>query len=183
MTFKICTCNCIRITCNICYCLPVPEVCWIHYIGIMEPAGQTGKQYNVKSIIWVHVIVYVTHVGFLFTVSGFSWWFALLQMFQDTLDGTLDYFIIGFRQLLYDPCHKITCFLSYGANIGADQPKHPCSWISIFVVHSLNSITIHATYILKTLTNLCSRGGWLKSYLVAYPNEMFFHSEAYVYIM
>ena len=35
--------------------------------------------------------------------------------------------------------HEKTCFMPYANNKGADQPAHPCSLISAFVVCSLHS--------------------------------------------
>ena len=52
----------------------------------MEPVIQTGQLYNEKSIIWIHVIVLVSHVGFLLTVVAFFWCFAPLQMFRNTFN-------------------------------------------------------------------------------------------------
>ena len=42
--------------------------------------------------------------------------------------------------LLYEPGHEKMCLMSYANNKGADQPAHPRSLISPFVVHCLDSI-------------------------------------------
>ena len=46
----------------------------------------------------------------------------------------LDYII------LYEPGHEKMCLMSYANNKDADQPAHPRSLISAFVVHCLDSI-------------------------------------------
>ena len=42
--------------------------------------------------------------------------------------------------LLYGPGHVKKCLMPYANNKGADQPAHPRSLISIFVVRCLDSI-------------------------------------------
>ena len=44
------------------------------------------------------------------------------------------------RQSIYDPCHEKMCLMSYAKNKGADQPAHPRSLISAFVVRCLDSV-------------------------------------------
>ena len=39
-----------------------------------------------------------------------------------------------------EPGHEKMCLMSYANNKGADQPAHPCSPISAFVVRCLDSI-------------------------------------------
>ena len=39
-----------------------------------------------------------------------------------------------------EPGHEKMCLMSYANNKGADQPAHPRSLISAFVVHCLDSI-------------------------------------------
>ena len=41
---------------------------------------------------------------------------------------------------LYEPGHEKMCLMSYANNKGADQPAHPRSLISTFVVRCLDSI-------------------------------------------
>ena len=36
-----------------------------------------------------------------------------------------------------------TCLLGFANNTGADQPAHPCSLISAFVIHFLESTIFH----------------------------------------
>ena len=39
-----------------------------------------------------------------------------------------------------EPGHEKMCLMSYANNKGADQPGHPLSLISAFVIHCLDSI-------------------------------------------
>ena len=41
---------------------------------------------------------------------------------------------------IYEPGHEKLCLMSYANNKGADQPAHPRSLISAFVVRCLDSI-------------------------------------------
>ena len=56
-------------------------------------------------------------------------------------------------QMQYEPRHKKTCFLPYANNNGADQPAHPRSLISAFVVRCLNSIIPLVS--ISAISNLC----------------------------
>ena len=40
----------------------------------------------------------------------------------------------------FEPGHEKTCLMSYANSKGADQPAHPCSLISAFVVRCLDSV-------------------------------------------
>ena len=42
--------------------------------------------------------------------------------------------------LLYEPGNEKMCLMPYANNKGANQPAHPCSLISAFVVRCLDSI-------------------------------------------
>ena len=44
------------------------------------------------------------------------------------------------QELSYEPGHEKMCLMSYANNKGADQPAHPHSLISAFIVHCLVSI-------------------------------------------
>ena len=50
-----------------------------------------------------------------------------------------------------EPGHEKICLMSYANNKGADQPAHPISLISAFVVRCLDSITF-----LVSVTNISS---------------------------
>ena len=46
----------------------------------------------------------------------------------------------NFANLSLEPGHEKMCLMSYANNKGADQPAHPRSLISAFVVRCLDSI-------------------------------------------
>ena len=57
--------------------------------------------------------------------------------------------------------------MSYANNKGADQPVHPRSLISTFVIRCIDSIIcILAIQSFKILASFCSWPGWFESYLV-----------------
>ena len=60
------------------------------------------------------------------------------------------------------PRHSKTCLMPYANNKGADQPAHPRSLISTFVVRCLDSVMPN----FKTLASRCSWADRLESYLV-----------------
>ena len=66
-------------------------------------------------------------------------------------------------------------FLPYANNKGADQPVHPRSLISTFVLRYLGSIIsiLAISKNFKTLAFLCSWTGWFESYLVANLEDRF----------
>ena len=65
-------------------------------------------------------------------------------------------------------------FLPYANNKGADQPAHPRSLISAFVVRYLDSIIcILATSKISRLASFCSWAAGFESYLVANPKTGF----------
>ena len=71
-------------------------------------------------------------------------------------------------------------FLSNANNKGADQPAHPRSLISTFVVCSLDSIIpVVAIHVLsfKPLPSFCGCTGLLVSYLVVNPEDRFSRDE------
>ena len=63
--------------------------------------------------------------------------------------------------------------MAYANNKGADQPAHPASLISTFVVHCLYSMRCILA-ISKVLASFCSRAGWFESYLVENPRRHVF---------
>ena len=50
---------------------------------------------------------------------------------------------------IYEPGHEKMCLMSYANNKGADQPAHPRSLISAFVVRCLDSV-IHVSLVSVT---------------------------------
>ena len=67
-------------------------------------------------------------------------------------------------------------FMPYANNIRADQPVHPPSLISTFVIHCLDSIkSIAGTSEIPRLVNsFISWAGWFESYLVSSPTIQVF---------
>ena len=77
----------------------------------------------------------------------------------------------------YGPDHAKMCLMPYANNKGADQPAHPRSLISTFVVRCLDSmIYFYTCYIrkFKILASFCSWAGWFESYLVENPQRHIF---------
>ena len=65
-------------------------------------------------------------------------------------------------------------FMPYANNKGADQPVHPRSLISAFVVRCLDSITTElAKAKISRLASVCSWAGWFESYLVQTSEDRF----------
>ena len=64
---------------------------------------------------------------------GQDWWNKLTWNFDEE-----------FRKLMinisYEPGHVKMCLMSYANNKGADQPAHPRSLISAFVIRCLDSL-------------------------------------------
>ena len=52
-------------------------------------------------------------------------------------------FLVNLSYRLNEPRHEKSCFMPYAKNKGADQPAHPRSLISAFVVRYLNSILLN----------------------------------------
>ena len=52
----------------------------------------------------------------------------------------IDNFLEHYDQKINEPSHEKTCLMPYANNKGADQPAHPRSLISAFVVSCLDSI-------------------------------------------
>ena len=80
------------------------------------------------------------------------------------------------------PHHEKTCVMPYANNKGTDQPAHPCSLISTFIVCCLDSIFPILT-ILKSsrLASLCSWAGGFESRLVVTSVDRFCHDVAQMY--
>ena len=74
--------------------------------------------------------------------------------------------LLWYFVVLNEPDHEKMCLMPYANNKGADQPAHPRSLISAFVVRCLDSI-IPILAISKV--SFCSWAGWFESYLVANP--------------
>ena len=72
--------------------------------------------------------------------------------------------------------------LPYSNNKGADQPMHPRSLISTFVVRSLDSMipVLAISEISRLLICFCSWAGRFESYLVANPEDRFSRDDAHM---
>ena len=71
--------------------------------------------------------------------------------------------------------------MPYTDNKGADQPEQPCSLISAFCVHCLDSILpLLAIAKISRLASLCGSTGQFESYLVANPEDRFSHDKAHM---
>ena len=83
-----------------------------------------------------------------------------------------------------EPGHEKMCLMSYANNKGADQPAHPRSLISTFVVHcldsvmSLSSVTKISSLMLASVAEQDSLSlTWSET-----PEDTFSHNEAHVYV-
>ena len=84
--------------------------------------------------------------------------------------------------LLYGPGHAKTCLMPYANNKGADQPAHPRSLISTFVVLCLD--TMYTCYIqsFKILASFCSLAGWFDLTWSKIPEDTFSRDVAHIYM-
>ena len=74
-------------------------------------------------------------------------------------------------------------FMPYVTNKGTDQPAHPRSLISAFVVHCLDSIIpLVSISSFKPLAGLCSCAGRFGSTLVANDEDRFSRDEAHMFL-
>ena len=70
--------------------------------------------------------------------------------------------------------------LQYTNNKGADQPAHPRSLISAFVVRCLDSIIPLVSSLYLASVSVCSWSDWFESYLVANPEDRVSRDEAQI---
>ena len=96
-------------------------------------------------------------------------------------DGSMNIRSVQVRYILFnninEPRHEKNLFLSYTNNKGADQPAHPRSLISTFVVRCLDSIYIRN---FKHLASFCGCAGRFESYLVENSENRFSRDEAQI---
>ena len=83
---------------------------------------------------------------------------------------------------LYEPGNEKTCLMSSANNKGADQPVHPRSLISAFVVHCLDSVMppvsvtkISSLILASVAVQASSSLIWLET-----PKDTFSHDEAHI---
>ena len=75
------------------------------------------------------------------------------------------------------------CLTSYENNNGADQPAHPRSLISAFVVHCLDSIiSLDSIAEISRLASFCGCAGRFVSGLVKTPKDTICHVLAHVFL-
>ena len=89
------------------------------------------------------------------------------------------------QNVLYNMSHVIRKpVIPYANNKGVDQPAHPRSLISTFVVHSLDSILslVSVSEILRLWLSSVSEQARFKSTLVANPEDGFSRDEAHVLV-
>ena len=65
---------------------------------------------------------------------------VLVYMITFALSAELSLISLQNIQIKIEPGHEKICLMSYANNKGADQPAHPCSLISAFVVRCIDSI-------------------------------------------
>ena len=82
------------------------------------------------------------------------------------------------------PGRKKTCLRRFVNNNGADQPAHPRSLISPFVIHLLERVKYHIYSCYERnfnfLASLCSWAGWFESHFVGNPEDRFSRSGAHM---
>ena len=86
------------------------------------------------------------------------------------------------QQSQYGPRREKTCLREFGNNTGTDQPAHPRSLISAFVVRFLESIIIYTCYerSFDFLASRCSLAGWFESHFFGNPEDRFCRFEAHI---
>ena len=80
----------------------------------------------------------------------------------------------------FESRHENMCLISYANNKGTDQPAHPRSLISAFVVRCLDSI-ISRNF--KTLASFCGCASRFVSGRSDTPEDTFCHVAAHVFVM
>ena len=77
--------------------------------------------------------------------------------------------------IIKEPGHEKMCLMSYANNKGADQPAHPRSLISAFVVRCLDStISLDSIAEISTLASFCGCTGRFVSGLVGNSRRQVF---------
>ena len=86
------------------------------------------------------------------------------------------------KRKLYEiePGHEKTCLMSYANSKGADQPAHPCSLISAFVLCYLDSVMslVSVTKISSLMLASVAEQASLSLTLSETPEDTFSHDEA-----
>ena len=81
-----------------------------------------------------------------------------------------------------EPGHEKTCLMSYATNKGADQPAHPRSLISAFVVRCLDSVMsqVSVTKISSLMLATVAEQASLSLTWSETPEDTFSHDEAQI---
>ena len=84
----------------------------------------------------------------------------------------------------YEPGHEKTCLMSYANNKGADQPAHPRSLTSAFVVRCLDSVMslVSVTKISSLMLASIAEQASLSLTWSETPEDTFSHDEAHEYL-
>ena len=82
----------------------------------------------------------------------------------------------------YEPSHEKTCLMLYANNKGADQPAHPRSLISAFVVRCLDRIiSLDSIAEISRLGTVAAQTGFCLAWSET-PDDTFCHDEAHIKI-
>ena len=83
---------------------------------------------------------------------------------------------------IHEPGHEKMCLMSYANNKGADQPVHPCSLISAFVVRCLDSVMslVSVTKISSLMLAFVAAQAGLCLAWSETPKDTFCHDEAHM---
>ena len=84
-----------------------------------------------------------------------------------------------------EPGHEKTCLMSYANNKGADQPAHPRSLISAFVVRCLDSVMslVSVTKISSLMLAFVAEHASLSLTWSETPEDTVSHDEAHRYLL
>ena len=93
--------------------------------------------------------------------------------------------IFATEYILYELDHEKMCLMSYANNKGADQPAHPHSLISAFVVHCLDSV-MSLVFVTKIsslmLASVAAQAGLSLTWSETLK-DMFSHDEARIFLL
>ena len=121
-----------------------------------EDSDQTGRM---PTLIWV----FAGHTAILMVLSCCGSYVAR----NNETDN-------GFDKKKFENCHEKICFLPYANNKGTDQPAHPRSLISTFIISCWDSIIpILAIPQISRLASFYCWAGGFESDLLANPENRF----------
>ena len=136
--------------------LKLPLIIWNCFLSFLWPENQT--------IYKIGIVLYYLYIYDIFVGWGDAW--ENLQ-----IDITALIRATSWENL----------FTSYANNKGADQPAHPRSLISAFIVRCIGSIISRVSiFAISWLVCFYSWAGQFESYLVPNPEDRFSHDEAHL---